>query len=264
MSISSDAALVLRRHLDDRLLIATLNRPAAANSINSAMADGLDALASLLERSPTIEAVILVGAGGVFCGGGDIGAFRAALAGGVPEAFTRLLEDLSRRVHAALERIVQAGPLLVAAVNGPATGAGLGLVCACDYAFARSDATLRAGFSRLGISPDSGTTYFLPRIVGYRRALDMLVGGEAVDAQAALALGIYSRLFEAGDFLEQVVAATSKLIACGKALRETRRLLRISGHSTLGAQLEHERQALIELSRDPQVLAHIRTALGMG
>jgi 2-(1,2-epoxy-1,2-dihydrophenyl)acetyl-CoA isomerase len=266
MSSAPEPALPLRSHLDGRILVATLNRPAVANAINGAMADELDTLAALLERSPSIEAVILTGAGRIFCGGGDVGAFRASLetAGETSEAFTRLLTDWSQRVHAALERIIQAGPLLVAAVNGPATGAGLGLVCACDYAFARSGATLRAGFARLGISPDSSTTYFLPRIIGYRKALEVLIGGEAVDAESALALGIYSRLLDADDerFLDQVIAATAKLIASGKALRETRRLLRISGQSTLGAQLEHERQALIGLSQDAQVVAHIRRTLG--
>lgn len=266
MSTPSEATLLLQLHLDGRILVAALNRPTAANAINDLMADELKALATQLDQSPSIEAVILTGTGRIFCGGGDIGAFRASLdtGGETSEAFTQLLGDLSLRVHAALERIIQSGPLLVAAVNGPVTGAGVGLVCACDYAFARPGATLRAGFSRLGISPDSSTTYFLPRIVGYRKALDVLVGGEAVDAEAALALGIYSRLLDAGDeqFLDQVITATAKLIAPGKALQETRRLLQISGQSTLGAQLEHERQALIGLSRDARVVARVRKALG--
>jgi 2-(1,2-epoxy-1,2-dihydrophenyl)acetyl-CoA isomerase len=267
MNTASEGTLLLRSHFDGRVLVATLNRPAAGNAIDGAMADELNALATQLEHSPSIEAVILTGAGRVFCGGGDVAAFRASLEGGgeTSEAFTQLLSDLSLHVHAALDRIIKAGPLLVAAVNGPATGAGLGLVCACDYAFARPSATLRAGFSRLGISPDSGTTYFLPRIIGYRKALDVLVGGEAVDAQSALALGIYNRLLDADDeqFLDQVIAATAKLMASGKALRETRRLLQISGQATLSAQLEHERLALIGLSRDARVLAHIRQTLGL-
>jgi 2-(1,2-epoxy-1,2-dihydrophenyl)acetyl-CoA isomerase len=266
MSTPSDGTILLRSHLDGRVLVATLNRPAAGNAINGAVADELNALATQLERSPSIEAVILTGSGRVFCGGGDVAAFRASLEadGENSEGFTQLLSDLSLRVHAALERIIQAGPLLVAAVNGPATGAGLGLICACDYAFARPSATLRAGFSRLGISPDSSTTYFLPRIIGYRKALDVLVGGEAVEAESALALGIYTRLLDAGDeqFLDQAIAATVKLIASGQALRETRRLLQMSGQSTLGAQLELERLALIGLSRDARVLAHIRQTLG--
>jgi 2-(1,2-epoxy-1,2-dihydrophenyl)acetyl-CoA isomerase len=267
MSTPLQDTLLLQLHLDGRILVATLNRPAAANAINGPMADELNALATQLRQSPSIEAVILAGTGRAFCGGGDIAAFRTSLEtdGATPEAFTQLLSDLSQRVHAALERIIHAGPLLVAAVNGPVTGAGIGLVCACDYAFARPGATLRAGFSRMGISPDSSTTYFLPRIVGYRNALDVLVGGEAVDAESALALGIYSRLLDVAEeqFLGQVIAATAKLIISGKALRETRRLLQISGQSTLGAQLEHERQALIGLSRDAEVVARARKVLGL-
>jgi 2-(1,2-epoxy-1,2-dihydrophenyl)acetyl-CoA isomerase len=268
MSTPSETTLLVESHSDARILVATLNRPTAANAIDASIAEDLLALATRLEQSPTVEALILTGEGRVFCAGGDIGAFRASLEGNgeTAEGFTQLLSEWSQHVHAALERIIRSGPLLVAAVNGPATGAGVGLICACDYAFACPGATLRAGFSRLGISADSSTTYFLPRIVGYRKALDVLVGGEAVDAQSALALGLYTRLLDAGDepFLDQVIAATSKLIVAGRAVRETRRLLQLSGQSTLRAQLEHERQALIGLSRDAGVVSHIRKALGVG
>ena len=258
--------MLLQPQLDGRILVATLNRPAAGNAINAAVASELQALATRMERTPAIEAVILAGKGRIFCGGGDIGSFRTALEAGTgTEAFTELLADLSLQVHAALDRIVQAGPLLVAAVHGPAAGAGVGLVCACDYAFARRGATLHAGFSRLGISPDTGLTYFLPRIVGYRKALDVLVGGEAVDAETARTLGIYSQLIDVGDeqFLDHVIAATEKLIAPGKAVRETRRLLQLSEQSRLNTQLEHERNSLVGLSRDVHVVAHIRRTLGL-
>lgn len=268
MSIPSEAPLLLESRLDSRILIATLNRPAVANAIDASIAQELLALATRLEQSPAVEALILTGKGRVFCGGGDIVAFRASLEGEdeTAEAFTQILSEWSLSVHAALERIIHSGPLLVAAVNGPATGAGVGLICACDYAFARPGATLRAGFSQLGISPDSSTTYFLPRIVGYRKALDVLIGGEPVDAESALSLGLYTRLLEPCEqpFLDQVVAETGKLIGAGKAVRETRRLLQCSGQSTLRTQLEHERQALVGLSRDPGVVSHIRKVLGLG
>jgi len=267
MNASSELILQQQLHLDGRILLVSFNRADAANAINLAMGEELLRLAEHLEQSPAIEAVIFTGKGRLFSGGGDLGTFRAALEGSAEtsEAFTRLLSELTRSVHGALNRIAAAGPLLVAAVNGPAAGAGLGLICACDYAFARPGATLRAGFSKLGLSPDSSSTYFLPRIVGYRKALDILIGGEAVNAEAAVALGLYERIIDASDvlFLEQVIATTTQLIAPGRAVRETRRLLRASGKSTLAEHLDLERESIVGLSRDPGVVARIRKALGL-
>ncbi|GAC1633575.1 MAG: enoyl-CoA hydratase/isomerase family protein [Nevskia sp.] len=225
--------VLLETRLDGRIALLTLNRPEATNAIDDALALALEAAAQDIAAAPRIEAVILTGRGRAFCSGGDVGVFKDALASGDDGELAVLLDRLATRIHGALEALVTAGPLLIAAVNGPATGAGLGLVCACDFAYARSGATLRPGFSKLGLSPDTGTTQFLPRIVGARKALEILVRGDAVTAEAALQLGIYSELIAddgSGDagFLAQVVERTTRLIASGRAACETRRLLRES------------------------------------
>jgi 2-(1,2-epoxy-1,2-dihydrophenyl)acetyl-CoA isomerase len=132
-------------------------------------------------------------------------------------------------VYEALERIVEAGPVLVGAINGPATGADLGLVCACDLAYARLTAAIRSGFSRLGLSPDAGTTWSLPRRVGARNALKILLSPDPLSAPAALAL--YDEVIDAADeavFLEAVLLRTRGLLATAGATRATRRLLRDS------------------------------------
>jgi len=254
----------IKRQQDGRVLIATLDRPQAANGIDPSMAAALEELAVDVESASDIDAVVLTGSGRVFCAGGDVFAFKAALESSTePAALAALLDGLAMRVHAALERLVTAGPLLIAAVNGPATGAGLGLLCACDLAYAKPTAVLRAGFSRLKLSPDTGTTYFLPRIVGSRKALELLLQSAPLPAETALQLGIFTELIDADDarFLPEVVARAKQLIAAGPAAVQTRRLLQQSLQSSLAEQLQREQQSLVELAARPEISGHIRAAL---
>ncbi|WP_051362173.1 enoyl-CoA hydratase/isomerase family protein [Solimonas soli] len=260
--MNTSAPIEIRQ--EERILIATLNRPEAANGINPAMATALEDLARRVEEGSDVDALIIIGNGRVFCSGGDVSAFKAALESSAEEgALAALLNDLASRVHAALERLVSAGPLLIAAVNGPATGAGLGLLCACDFAYAKPSAVLRAGFSRLKLSPDTGTTYFLPRIVGYRKALELLLRGAPLQSDIALQLGIFNEIIDADDasFLGEVVGRTKALIAAGPAVVQTRRLLQQSLQPSLGEQLDREQKALVGLAALPEIGSFIRAAL---
>lgn len=258
-------AVLIEEHLDGRLAVVALNRPDATNAIDDIMALHLEAAVQRVAASPRIEAVVLTGSGRAFCSGGDVAAFKAALGAGDAGELPRLLDRLATRVHGTLETLVEVGPILVAAVNGPATGAGLGLVCACDLAYARPGATLRPGFSRLGLSPDTGTTHFLPRIVGTRKALEILVRGDALNAATALQLGIFNEVIDGAeaDFLPLVLARTAALLACGRAATETRALLRQSMAAELHAQLQREQRALIGLAGSPAVQGRLRQALGL-
>lgn len=254
--------ILIEEHRDERMLIATLNRPESANAIDRDMAAALLALAERVEQSRHIDAVILTGAGRVFCAGGDVSAFDQALRQS-PDALPKLLDELAIAVHGALLRLVEAGPLLIGAINGPATGAGMALACACDIAYARPDAVLRAGFSRLGLSPDTGSTHLLPRAIGYTRALEFLLAGTPMKAEQAHALGIYSDLLdlEQDAFLAEVRKRTHKLIASGAAVRATRALLRSSQQTPLAQQLDEERQRLVSLSATSAVLSGLSNLL---
>lgn len=257
---------MIEQRLEGRVLIATLNRPDAANGIDPSMAAALEALAGRLRQGEDVDAVVLTGKGRVFCAGGDVGAFKSALGSSDPVALPNLLNELATRVHKALAELMDAGPLLIGAINGPATGAGLGLVAACDIAYARSSATLRAGFSKLGLSPDTGTSYFLPRRIGFRAALSVLLRGDAVSAERAQQLGLFEELIEGDDdaFVAAVVARAQALIACGAAARTTRALLREGLQTTsLDAHLQREQDALVHLASTPAVGAQLRKTLGL-
>ena len=255
MTPSTDVVLLER--VDTRILVATLNRPKAANAVNLDLACALENLADTLESETDIDAVVLTGAGKQFCSGGDVSVFASLLSPqSDPSALAALLDDLSRRVHGALLRIVEAGPLIVGAINGAATGAGLGLVCACDLAYAAPNASLRPGFSTLGLSPDTGTTYFIPRVLGPRAGLEFMLKGDPMSAERAMELGVYQELIgaEPADFLGEVLDRTRKLIGSGPAcVRATRSLLQRSPGGTLAEQLKLEQGSLVRLAGEPQV-----------
>ena len=265
MTSSTPPLVLIDEHLDGRIALLTLNRPDATNAIDDDMALAIEAAVAQITASPRIEAVVLTGAGRIFCSGGDVGVFKAALSSGDDGELARLLDRLATRIHGALEALVNAGPLLIAAVNGPATGAGLGLVCACDFAYGRPAATLRPGFSKLGLSPDTGTTQFLPRIVGARKALDLLIRGDAITPEAATALGIFNEVIDGDDatFIDRVLERVRPLIASGRAACETRRLIRQTMAPALHAQLAAEQASLVGLAASPLVVGRLKKALGL-
>ncbi len=253
--------LIEERH-DARILVATFNRPDSANGIDRPMAQALLALAERVEQASHVDAVILTGAGRVFCAGGDVSAFGQALRESA-DALPQLLDELALAVHGAMEKLLNAGPLLIGAINGPATGAGMALACACDIAWARPGATLRAGFSRLGLSPDSGSTHLLPRSIGYRQALEFLLSGAPMSAERARELGIYSEVLdlEQDAFVDEVCSRAITLLASGAAVRATRSLLRASSRNSLEQQLDREREQLVALARTPAVKAGLARLL---
>ena len=265
MTSTTPPRVRIDEYLDGRIALLTLNRPDAANAIDDEMATAIEAAVARITAAPHVEAVVLTGAGRIFCSGGDVGVFKAALSNGDDGELARLLDRLATRIHGALEALVSAGPLLIAAVNGPATGAGLGLVCACDFAYAKPSATLRPGFSTLGLSPDTGTTQFLPRIVGARKALELLIRGDAITSDAATALGIYSEVIDGDDaaFIDSVLDRVKPLIASGRAACETRRLIRQTMAPGLHAQLAAEQASLVALAASPQVTGRLKKALGL-
>jgi 2-(1,2-epoxy-1,2-dihydrophenyl)acetyl-CoA isomerase len=219
---------------DSGVLTITLNRPDVLNAFNKAMHD---ALASALKeaRDPEVRAVVVTGAGRGFCVGQDLGEFRQ-VAG---EIGTRLRTTYHPNVLAirALEKPV------IAAVNGPAAGAGMSFACACDIRLAADSASFVPAFINIGLVPDSGATFFVTRILGYPRAFEWLASGRKLTAAEAHAWGLVSEVVEADRLLEragEVAAEFAALPPLGVGM--TKRLLDRAGSSTLEDQLDREAQ----------------------
>lgn len=219
---------------DGSVMTITLNRPDVLNAFDRAMHDGFRA--ALKEaRDPEVRAVVLTGAGRGFCVGQDLKEFRA----GAGDLGERLRSTYNRNVVAlnALEKPV------IAAVNGPAAGAGLSLACACDIRLAADSATFVPAFIGIGLVPDTGASYFVPRILGYGRAFAWLASGNSLSAGDAHALGLVSEVVEAGKLAERSAELAAELAAMPtRAVGMTKRLLDHAGASTLEEQLELEAQ----------------------
>lgn len=218
------------------VLTITLNRPDVLNSVTTAMS--VDLLAALNRAGEDdIRAVLLTGAGRAFCAGQDLA--EAVPAGGQPmQDFAAHVRKVYNPVVRALRRLPKP---VVAAVNGVAAGAGASLALACDFAIASRQASFIQAFAKIGLVPDTGATFFLPRLVGTARATAMMMLGEKVTAEQALAYGMIHRVVEPDQLMAEARAFAGQLATQATfALALTKRLLNASGANDLDAQLEAE------------------------
>lgn len=222
----------------------TLNRPEAANSINLEM--GRDLMQAMLECSEdrSIRAVVITGTGSIFCSGGDLKSFTAH-----GKRLPYHLKEVTTYLHAAISRLTRMDPPVVAAVNGFAAGAGMSLACACDIVVAAESARFTMAYTRVGLTPDGSSTYFLPRIVGLKRALELTLTNRVLSAQEALDYGIVTRVVPDAELLAQTETISIQLAAGPtKALGASKRLLHGGWTETLETQMEHESQAIATIA----------------
>ena len=226
----------------------TLNRPDALNVLDEAMVDALIPAAAEVAADPAIRVLVVRGAGKHFMAGGDIRTF-ARESSRPPDERQRSFQRLVERVHVAVETIARMPQPVVARVQGAVAGFGLSLMNACDLAVASDDAYFAAGYRQIGITPDGGGTWSLPRIVGQRRALGILLLGERFGAADALAMGLVTRVVPLAE-LDTAVDAIAQALADGPrdALSATRRLVRDSFDRTLSEQLQAEAVSFGRLS----------------
>jgi enoyl-CoA hydratase/carnithine racemase len=233
---AADALLVERRDHVERW---TLDRPAARNPVSDP--DVVEALVAAVDRvntDPQVRAVVLTGAGPAFSSGGnvkDMAAHRAPFDG--PSAVLR------ERYRQGIQRIPRAlyacDVPLVAAVNGPAIGAGCDLACMCDVRLAATTATFAESFVRLGLVPGDGGAWLLQRLVGPARAAEMTLTGDAIDAVTALEWGLVSRVVEPEDLLDAAHGLAARIAANPpQSVRLAKKLLREAAHQSLDSVLE--------------------------
>lgn len=234
---------------DHALVTLTLNRPRERNALsNQAQWDELVGCCERIRRDESIKVVILTGAGTAFSAGGNVKDIRdkRGIAAGNAYAIAQGYASGIQRIPLALHALEVP---TIAAVNGPAIGAGCDLACMCDIRIASENARFAESFVKLGIIPGDGGAWLLQRAIGYQRAAELSFTGEAIDAQTALAIGLVTRvvpqdlLLPAARELALRIAANS-----GPALRMAKRLLRQAQSARLDETLQ--------LSAALQALAH--------
>jgi 2-(1,2-epoxy-1,2-dihydrophenyl)acetyl-CoA isomerase len=242
---------------DGAVMTVTLNRP---EHLNAFTRDQNRALAAALEQAQAdeIRAVILTGAGRGFCVGQDLDEVRAESGenGGGNEP--RLLNGYHPNIRAirALQKPV------LAAVNGVAAGAGLSLAAACDIRVASEEAKFVPAFVNLGLIPDSGASFFVPRLVGHARAFEWLVSGRHVDANEALDWGLVSEIAEPDQLLGRARERAARMAAMpGSGVAGTKRLLDQSFGLSLDEALEREAEEQLKALATPEYEKAMRAFL---
>ena len=218
----------------------TLNRPAALNALDLTMIDALVAHTSKLASDDTLRCVVIRGAGSHFMAGGDIRSFAEQLVDSGTDRqlhFTRMVE----RVHAAIENLQRMPHVVIASVHGAVAGFGMSLMCACDLAVAADSSYFASAYRHLALTPDGGASYTLPRLVGTKKAMEILLLGERFGAAEALRIGLVNRVV-ARDALQDETRKLAEAVAKGPrtALRNAKRLLNQSLSQSLSVQLEAE------------------------
>ena len=218
----------------------TLNRPDALNTLDFALIDALVAAAADVAADDALRVVVLRGAGRHFMAGGDLRTFATDLAKPPGERNADFRRRIGR-LHSAIEQFHRMPHPVVCQVHGAVAGFGLSLMNACDLVIAADSAYFASAYRNVALTPDGGGSWSLPRIVGTRRAMEILLLGERFDAQRALELGLVNRVVRAAD-LEGAVAAVVDSLATGPvmAIRNAKRLLRESPGRTLSEQLDAE------------------------
>ena len=237
----------------DGLAVITLNRPEARNALSPAMiADLGNALETC--RRPQVRAVMITGSGGAFCSGADIKDFLSQQESGGSEALSNHLRVLAGELHqkviVALRRLEKP---VVAAINGVAAGAGFSLALACDLRLAAHDARFLMAYGNIGCTADGGSTYLLPRLVGFSKALELYTASQPISAEYARELGLVNQVIPAENFPRHSLEAASRL-AQGPtaAYGRVKTLFNQSWDNGLESQLEAETEAIsqIALTRD--------------
>jgi 2-(1,2-epoxy-1,2-dihydrophenyl)acetyl-CoA isomerase len=206
-----------------QLVTISLARPDARNAYSEGMVRSLVEALARAQADDDARCVVLTGEGSAFSAGGDLKLMRdhAGMFAGQPDELRRRYIDGIQRIPAAIQRFEKP---LIAAVNGPAIGAGLDLACMCDLRIASEEAKFGSTFVKVGLVPGDGGAYFLTRAVGYARALDLMLTGRVIDAPEALQIGLVQRLAPAEELMTQALALAESIAANAPvAVRLTKR-----------------------------------------
>lgn len=235
----------------------TLNRPTVGNAIDVSLSQELVKAAIACDEDEAVRCVVMSGSGRLFCAGGDISAFAAA-----GDAIADLLKELATNLHAAILRFSRMNKPLVTAINGPAGGAGVSLAILGDIALAAKSAHFTLAYSAIGLSPDGGTTWLLPRLIGLRRAQEMAMLNKRYSAEEAAEVGLVTRVVDDEALTSETEAVAEKLASSAtQALGRARSLLLSSFTSTLEAQLNAEARSIIEAGQSSEAREGIRAFL---
>lgn len=239
----------------DHVAWITLRRPGAFNALNLQCMKELFDVANRISSDRSLRAAVLTGEGEkAFCAGGDVAGFAADPAGVEP-----LLKEMTGYLHSAISRLAWMNAPLIAAVNGVAAGAGLSLVACCDLAISADHAKFTSAYTQIGLSPDGSSTYYLSRLIGTRRAMELYLTNRTLSAAEALDWGLVNRVVPGTQLMDEVGKLAAQF-AQGptRAYGGVKKLLLMAPNDTLESQLEREARQIAELSTSEDGIEGVR------
>jgi 2-(1,2-epoxy-1,2-dihydrophenyl)acetyl-CoA isomerase len=225
----------------DNVAHVTLNRPQTSNALDLEMAKRLMAAALRCEADKSVRAVLLKGGGRSFCAGGDVKVFLAQ------KELPVYLREITSYLHLAISRFARLDAPVIAAVQGSAAGGGFSLAISCDLVLAAESATFLMAYSKIGMAPDGGSTYFLPRLVGLKRAMELALTNRVLSAREACEWGMVTDVVPQENLKSRAEELAQEL-AQGPtgAFGSAKRLLHGGWNQTLETQMELESRAIAE------------------
>jgi len=232
---------MILKNIKNKVATLTLNRPEVFNSFNREMALLLQNELDACEKNPEVGAIVLTGSGKAFCAGQDL---KEVTSPELNPGFKKILEE---HYNPIISRIRNIEKPIIAAVNGVAAGAGANIALACDVVITSENASFIQAFSKIGLVPDSGGTFFLPRLIGFQKASALMMLGDKISAEEAEKLGMVYKVVAPESFLEEVNTIANTLANMPtKALGLTKRLLNNSMQNSLEEQLNLESKLQIK------------------
>ncbi len=229
-------------------MVVTMNRPQAYNALNLSLTQALIEAFQTAADDPGVRAVVLTGSGPAFCAGGDMKEARDRVAAGAMPLF----RELTKFLHRLVPDIRLLPKPVIAAVNGPAAGAGFSLAMACDLRVMSASGWFKQAYTSIGLCPDGGWSLTVPAAIGPARAAQLIFLDEQVSAQTALEWGLVTRIVPQEQVVDEASAIAGRLADGPQAsFAEAKRLLNASAYPSLESHLELERQALMRCAGTP-------------
>lgn len=222
----------------------TFNRPDNAHAMDLPLMQELMHASIRCDEDPAIRAVIATGSGRFFSAGGDLAGFA-----GAGDEAGMLLKEMTTYFHAAISRFARMDAPIIAAVNGVAAGAGMSFVAACDLAVAAESAMFTSAYTAASLTPDGSSTYFVPRLIGLRRAMELMLTNRRLSAAEALQWGLINRVVPDAELINVARGLASELASGGTlAYGAVKRMLHETFAGTLETQMEMEARSIAAMS----------------
>lgn len=240
-----DNLTTLKVQIKNNIAYLTFNRPEAMNTYNFVMSQELPDCIESLAEDKAIKVIVLQGANHIFMAGGDIEFLKNAGEGKTEHTISAIAS-----LNETILSLQSMEKLVIAAVEGACAGAGISIMLAADFAYCADNVKFNTAYLNLGLSPDGGMSYNLPRIVGHKKALELILLSKPFRAEDALAMGIINKVLPKDNFSEQIESFAQELAKKpSQAVINVKNILRQSCHNTLQQQLSLELESFVECTK---------------